>query len=193
MNSSRQQCSNKPVKARSVSRRRLLVLAASSLPVVAVGGRATAAPDQAGETMEFTRLQWTDAQWREALSPEQFRVLRREGTERSGSSPLDREYRAGTYLCAGCNLALFSSTHKFDSGTGWPSFWQPIDDRHIGTKRDFKLIWPRTEYHCARCDGHQGHVFDDGPPPTHQRWCNNGVALRFIPDGEPLPDLRSSA
>ncbi len=132
----------------------------------------------------------TEAQWRQILSREEYRVLRREGTERAFSSPLDREYRDGTYVCAGCFLPLFASAHKYDSGTGWPSFWQPISPDHIGTKRDFKLIIPRTEYHCARCGGHQGHVFDDGPQPTGQRWCNNGVALRFVPAGEGLPALR---
>ncbi|MEE4639521.1 MAG: peptide-methionine (R)-S-oxide reductase MsrB [Wenzhouxiangella sp.] len=142
-------------------------------------------------TSAFQPLDLSESQWREILTSEEFRVLRREGTEPAFSSPLDAEYGDGTYVCAGCNLALFSSEHKYDSGTGWPSFWKPIDPAHIGTKRDFKLIWPRTEYHCARCGGHQGHVFDDGPQPTGQRWCNNGVALRFIADGEAMPALRT--
>jgi peptide-methionine (R)-S-oxide reductase len=140
--------------------------------------------------MSFETLELDARQWREILTPEQFRVLRREGTEPSRSSPLNDEKRAGTYLCAGCFLPLFSSEHKFESGTGWPSFYQPMHSEHVGTKKDFRLIWPRTEYHCARCGGHQGHVFDDGPEPTGQRWCNNGVALEFIPEGEPLPELR---
>jgi len=128
--------------------------------------------------------------WRDEVSPAAYRVLFEEGTEPAFSSPLDKEKRAGTFLCAACYLPLFDSAHKFESGTGWPSFTQPIPG-HVGTKRDFRLIWPRTEYHCARCGGHQGHVFDDGPPPRGQRWCNNGVALKFVPKGQPLPALRS--
>jgi peptide-methionine (R)-S-oxide reductase len=119
-------------------------------------------------------------EWRKILTPEQFAVLREEATEPPGSSPLDHEKREGTFVCAGCELALFTSKMKFDSGTGWPSFFTTIEG-HVGTKRDFALIMPRTEYHCIRCGGHQGHVFDDGPPPTGQRWCNNGVALKFVP------------
>ncbi len=125
----------------------------------------------------------TEAEWRKLLTPEQYQVLREEGTERAFTSPLDREYRKGTYVCAGCELPLFSSEMKFNSGTGWPSFFTSLPGS-LETKKDYKLIWPRTEYHCARCGGHQGHVFDDGPKPTGQRWCNNGVALRFIPDPE---------
>jgi peptide-methionine (R)-S-oxide reductase len=119
-------------------------------------------------------------EWRKILTPEQFAVLREEATEPPGSSPLDHEKREGTFVCAGCELALFTSKMKFDSGTGWPSFFTTIPG-HVGTKQDFALMMPRTEYHCIRCGGHQGHVFDDGPPPTGQRWCNNGVALKFVP------------
>jgi peptide-methionine (R)-S-oxide reductase len=130
------------------------------------------------------------SEWRHRLSPEQYAVLFEEATERPYSHPLNDEKRAGTFLCAACFLPLFTSDAKFDSRTGWPSFTQPIQG-HIDTKRDFKLIWPRTEYSCSRCGGHQGHVFNDGPPPTGQRWCNNGVALQFVPAGEPLPTLRT--
>jgi peptide-methionine (R)-S-oxide reductase len=130
------------------------------------------------------------SEWHEVVSPQQYAVLFEEGTERAFTSPLNDEKRAGTYVCAACNLPLFTSDAKFESGTGWPSFTQPIEG-HLETKRDFKLIWPRTEYHCSRCGGHQGHVFSDGPAPTGQRWCNNGVAVRFIPAGEPLPPLRT--
>jgi len=126
------------------------------------------------------KLELDDAQWRDRLDADAYRVLRKEGTERATTSPLLHEHRRGLFVCAGCNLPLFTSAMKFDSGTGWPSFTTTIAG-HIGTKRDFKLFLPRTEYHCIRCGGHQGHVFDDGPPPTGQRWCNNGVALKFMP------------
>ena len=126
------------------------------------------------------KIEKSDDEWRRLLTPAQYRILRREGTEPPYSSDLNSEKRPGTYLCAACALPLFSSEKKFDSGTGWPSFYAPIEGS-VETKRDFKLILPRTEYHCARCGGHQGHVFDDGPPPTGQRWCNNGVALSFVP------------
>ncbi len=122
----------------------------------------------------------TNAEWRKVLGRESYHVLRDEGTEPPGSSPLNNEKRRGIYACAGCGLALFTSEMKFDSGTGWPSFFTLIPG-HFGTKRDFKLILPRTEYHCIRCEGHHGHLFNDGPKPTGERWCNNGVALRFVP------------
>ena len=127
-------------------------------------------------------------QWREILTAEEFAVLREEATEPRYASPLVDEERGGTYVCAGCNLPLFSSETKFHSGTGWPSFYKPIEG-HMGTKADHKLAMPRTEYHCARCSGHQGHVFDGWPTPTGLRYCNNGVALDFVPEGESLPEL----
>ncbi|MGD2140952.1 MAG: peptide-methionine (R)-S-oxide reductase MsrB [Burkholderiales bacterium] len=123
----------------------------------------------------------SEQEWRETLTPEQYRVLRKEGTERSFTSPLNDEHRKGTFVCAGCGQPLFTSDMKFESGTGWPSFYTCIDGA-FETKRDRKLFMERTEYHCARCGGHHGHVFEDGPEPTGLRYCNNGVALRFIPD-----------
>jgi peptide-methionine (R)-S-oxide reductase len=122
----------------------------------------------------------TPAQWRRRLSSQQFAVLREAATERAGSSPLNDEHRPGTFVCAGCNLAVFRSQDKFDSGTGWPSFTRAIPG-HVGTETDTSLFMARTAVHCRRCGGHLGHVFDDGPPPTHQRWCMNGIAMRFVP------------
>jgi peptide-methionine (R)-S-oxide reductase len=123
----------------------------------------------------------SDEEWRRLLTPDQYYILREEGTERPGTSPLNKEKRSGTYYCAGCDQPLFTSEMKYDSGTGWPSFYDVIDGA-VETRTDFKLILPRTEYHCARCGGHHGHVFKDGPPPTGLRYCNNGVALKFVPD-----------
>jgi peptide-methionine (R)-S-oxide reductase len=139
--------------------------------------------DGADVVLTTEPLQRSDAEWKQSLTPQQFDVLRREGTERPFTSPLDAEKRPGVFVCAGCGLPLFTSAMKFDSGTGWPSFFTTIAGA-FATRRDFKLIWPRTEYHCVRCGGHHGHVFDDGPPPTGERWCNNGVVLRFIPKTE---------
>ncbi len=129
---------------------------------------------------EIEKIVKTDDQWRAILSPAAYDVLREEGTERAFTSPLNDEKRDGVYVCAGCDLELFTSEMKFDSGTGWPSFFTVIEG-HVETKRDFKMILPRTEYHCARCGGHQGHLFKDGPRPTGLRYCNNGVALAFRP------------
>ncbi len=122
----------------------------------------------------------TDGEWKKKLTPEQYRVLRQEGTERAFTSPLNAEHRQGIFACAGCAQPLFSSATKFDSGTGWPSFYEPLA-KAVGTTTDYKLIYPRTEVHCSNCGGHLGHVFDDGPEPTGKRYCMNGVAMAFIP------------
>ncbi len=126
------------------------------------------------------KIDLTEDEWRQRLTPEQYRVLRGHGTERAGTSPLDREKRAGTFICAGCEQELFDSGTKFDSGTGWPSFYQPRDGA-VGTTTDRKFFMTRTEVHCARCGGHLGHVFDDGPAPTGLRYCMNGAAMKFTP------------
>ena len=133
--------------------------------------------EASAETFE---IDLTPEQWRQRLTPEQFHVLRRQGTERAGSSPLDREHRRGTFLCAGCDLPVFRSQDKYDSGTGWPSFTRPVRGA-VRTRPDNTLFVTRTEVHCRRCGGHLGHVFDDGPPPLGQRWCMNGVAMKFVP------------
>jgi peptide-methionine (R)-S-oxide reductase len=134
----------------------------------------------AGGTKETFRVTKTPDEWKKTLTPEQYYVLRDHGTERAGSSPLDKVYAPGTYACAGCDQALFASETKFDSRTGWPSFYAPMD-KAVGTSTDRKFFMTRTEVHCSQCGGHLGHVFDDGPQPTGKRYCMNGVAMKFIP------------
>jgi peptide-methionine (R)-S-oxide reductase len=155
--------------------RRLFLIGLSS--VAACGGTAAAAPDPYADS-PWRRL--TPADWKKRLAPASYATLREEATERPRSSPLDKEHRRGIFECAGCGLPLFKSEWKFDSGTGWPSFYYVMRGA-IGKKTDHLIGIPRTEYHCARCLGHQGHVFNDGPKPTGLRYCNNGVALRFVP------------
>ncbi len=181
-------------------KRRSLVLAVLSLPFAA-GSATLFGATRSGADIEAMRARWRDflapgfkppaaadtlqldeSQWRARLSAEQFHVLREEGTERPFTSALNDEKRTGIFACAGCELPLFSSEMKYDPGTGWPSFFTTIPGA-VQTKRDFAIVWPRTEYHCARCGGHQGHVFEDGPAQTGERWCNNGVALAFLAAG----------
>jgi len=157
----------------AIDRRRFLLASAVALAAPTAARAADPYADS-----PFRKL--AEADWKQRLAPASFEVLRHEGTERPGSSPLDAEHRPGTFVCAGCALPLFKSAWKFDSRTGWPSFYTAIKGA-VARKTDFKIGVPRTEYHCARCLGHQGHVFDDGPAPTGLRYCNNGVALSFLP------------
>ncbi len=179
-----------------MNRRTLLqsLITLAALPLLPACSRAgapvVAATAAAAGGTGVVPLKKPAAAWRGEVSPAAYQVLFEDGTEPAFSSPLDKEKRAGTFVCAACQLPLFNSADKFDSGTGWPSFTRSIAG-HTGTARDFKLILPRTEYHCARCGGHQGHIFNDGPKPLGKRWCNNGVALAFVPQGQPLPALRS--
>ncbi len=165
--------------------RRTLLTLLTSLGLARLAGAAPAgaavSAGSAAPAGAIEPLRLSDTQWKQRLTPAQYRILRQEGTEAPGSSALDREKRTGIYRCAGCELPLFASSTKYDSGTGWPSFWQPLPGA-VRTKTDYKMILPRTEYHCARCEGHQGHVFSDGPPPTGKRYCNNGLALVFVAD-----------
>jgi peptide-methionine (R)-S-oxide reductase len=155
-----------------MNRRKILTGAAGTVALGLLAG----APRHAGaETFEVTR---SDSEWRAMLSDLEYRVMREEGTERAGTSPLDKLYDPGLYHCRGCDLPLYSSTAKYDSGTGWPSFWEALPDA-IGTKPDRRLLRVRTECHCRRCGSHLGHIFDDGPPPTGKRHCLNGVSLVF--------------
>jgi peptide-methionine (R)-S-oxide reductase len=141
------------------------------------------------KALNLTPLDKSDEDWEKLVSKKEFHILFDEGTERPNSSPLNRVKQEGTFICAACYLPLFESETKYESGTGWPSFYQPIAGR-VDTKIDLKLVWPRTEYHCIRCEGHQGHIFEDGPEPTGLRYCNNGLALKFVPVDKSLPELR---
>ena len=166
-----------------MGRRHWFVAGSSVLAALGLGrlvrGQTLSRP--ASTTSRF-EVEHTDEQWRALLTQQQYAILRQEGTERAFTSPLNHEKRRGTFSCAGCALALFSSTTKFDSGTGWPSFWQPLE-KAVATTEDSTLGMVRTEVHCRRCGGHLGHVFDDGPPPTGLRYCMNGLALTFQPAG----------
>ena len=157
-----------------------LLAGAGALAALAFGGGAWKGARALADTAKTYEVQHTDAEWRKLLTAEQYAVLRQQATEYAFSSPLDTEHRKGVYACAGCDLAAFSSATKFDSGTGWPSFYEPLPNA-IETREDDSLFMQRTEVHCRRCGGHLGHVFDDGPPPTGLRYCINGVALNFHP------------
>ncbi len=160
--------------------RRLFITSLAAAVTIPTAGRLLFAGETTRAEADDAVFKLSEAEWRERLSPAEYRILREEDTERPYTSALLKEKRAGTYHCAGCDQPLFSSETKYDSRTGWPSFFDVLPGA-IGTRRDFKLIVPRTEYHCARCGGHHGHVFNDGPAPTGLRYCNNGIVLRFKP------------
>ncbi len=165
--------------------RRLLLTTAAGASLLAAFRWLRPGPVHAAKQAEHFEVTRTEAEWRKVLSPAQYDILREHGTERPFSSPLNGEHRKGTFACAGCDLPLFSSDTKFDSGTGWPSFYQPLDNA-VGTTEDRSYMMVRTEVHCRRCGGHLGHVFDDGPKPTGLRYCMNGLSLTFKPaDGSP--------
>ena len=166
-----------------MNRRRFLSSTIATLAGIGALGEPLAGRAQQAKVAKVEKIEKitkTPDEWRKILTPAQFSVLREEGTERPFTSPLNNEKRKGTFVCAGCDLPLFDSKTKFESGTGWPSFFDVIPGR-VETSTDHKLIMARTEYHCARCGGHHGHVFDDGPKPTGLRYCNNGIALKFVP------------
>lgn len=164
-----------------MNRRKLLQSLAALTTILALPARAASAKP---------KLVKSKVEWKQLLPPAAYAVLFEHDTERPGSSALNAETRPGSFVCAACNQPLFDAAHKYESGTGWPSFYQPLPGA-LGTATDYKLVFPRTEYHCSHCGGHQGHVFDDGPKPTGKRYCNNGVALRFVLQGEALPALRT--
>jgi peptide-methionine (R)-S-oxide reductase len=167
---------NRPTRRAFLAGASMTALGAAAALTLRPGRAAAPAPQEVFE------VQKTDEEWRKILTPEQYKVLRKHGTERAWSSPLNDEHREGIFACAGCDLPLYSSKAKFDSGTGWPSFYEPLANA-IGTSTDRSWFMARTEVHCRRCGGHLGHVFDDGPPPTGLRYCMNGVAMKFVPGG----------